>query len=112
LEHFSKKSKFRLPRIEIAIFEVLNLLHMICTDPHRYDSDFDVLPESQANSEGRHKCAGCAYDQGYSDGLARVEPNFDAEDLPYSQAGVVRHKSPHAAYNMGYADGMRQLARP
>ena len=82
----------------------------ICNDPHRDDPRFAILPDSQANAEGRHKCAGHAYDQGHADGLAGIEPHFDADNLPYSQAGVVRHKSAYAGYSMGYTDGMR--ARP
>jgi len=48
----------------------------ICQQEHRYDNQFARLPDSQANAEGRHRCAGCGYDQGYADGLAGVEPNF------------------------------------
>lgn len=79
----------------------------ICDLPHRDDPKFTVLPEGQAYSEGRHKCAGCAYDQGYEDGLAGYEPNFRPDEIPYSQAKIVRHKSALGGYNMGYTDGLR-----
>jgi hypothetical protein len=82
----------------------------ICKLDHRENQMFSILPEGQAYSEGRHKCAGCAYDQGYADGLAGYEPHFRPEEIDFSQAGVVRHKSALASYNMGYTDGMR--ARP
>jgi len=80
----------------------------ICQKNHRTDPMFDVLPEGQAYHEGRHKCAGCAYEQGKADGLARVEPNFRPDEIDYSQASTVRHKSALAGYNMGYTDGLRQ----
>lgn len=79
---------------------------MICNKDHRYDPAFESLPDDQGGI-GRHKCAGCAYEEGYLDGYNRKEQldiNLDA--LPYSQAGTVRHKSPHAAYALGYLRGV------
>lgn len=56
---------------------------------------------------GRHRCAGCAYEKGYDDGLNRREQiDLDLDSLPESQAGTVRHKSPHAAYAAGYLAGV------
>lgn len=58
---------------------------------------------------GRHKCAACAYEQGYQDGLNHVERIDLAEimkNLPESQARAQRHKSPQAAYVKGYYDGI------
>lgn len=78
----------------------------ICQDDHRYDQQFARLPDSQANAEGRHKCAGCAYNQGFAHGQAGQEPHFEPDALPWSQAGVVRHKSAAAAYALGYAAGL------
>lgn len=81
---------------------------MICKRDHRANTMFDVLPESQAYSDGRHKCAACAYEQGYEHGKAGEEPHFEIDELDESQAKIVRHKSPQAAYNMGYTDGLRE----
>lgn len=80
----------------------------VCKKPHRYDSVFDALPDDQGGA-GRHRCAGCAYDRGRSEGLKRNEsPALDLESLPVSQAGNVRHRSPHAAWGHGYVDGVRE----
>ena len=43
----------------------------ICKQAHRYNSIFISLPHDQGG-DGRHKCCGCAYDQGYRAGLART----------------------------------------
>lgn len=39
---------------------------MTCTKQHRYDPQYSNLPDDQG---GRHRCAGCAYEKGYDDGL-------------------------------------------
>lgn len=78
---------------------------MECNKPHRYDSVFEELPENQGG-EGRHLCAGCAYDEGYKDGLEEREKRSLSElNLPKSQAGQVRHKDAQAAYDLGYEKG-------
>ncbi|EOH1011394.1 TPA: hypothetical protein MIP48_22045 [Klebsiella pneumoniae] len=84
-----------------------------CKKPHRYNILFDSLPDDQGG-EGRHKCCGCAYEQGYRAGFARTGQTRvnlatlpDLEILPNSQAGTVRHKSPQAAFAEGYRDGIR-----
>lgn len=65
----------------------------ICKQSHRYNTLFISLPHDQGG-EGRHKCCGCAYDQGYRAGLARTgQPWVDLTALPDSQAGTVRHKA-------------------
>ena len=38
---------------------------MICKKAHRYLPNLAQLPDSQAG-DGRHMCAGCAYEQGYT----------------------------------------------
>lgn len=79
---------------------------MACTKDHRYNDIFNNLPDDQGGS-GRHRCAGCAYDRGYQDGLLKKEKiDLDLDSLPESQAGTVRHKSPHAAYAEGYKKGV------
>lgn len=86
-------------------------IFMVCTKNHRFDPQHNGLPEDQGGV-GRHKCAGCAYDKGYEDGLIRKEQiSIDLNLLPDSQAGTVRHKSPHAAYAQGYLDGVRDSYR-
>lgn len=79
---------------------------MTCSKNHRHSDIFNDLPHDQGGV-GRHKCAGCAYDMGFNDGLERKEHlHIDLDILPESQAGTVRHKSPHAAYAKGYYDGV------
>lgn len=77
---------------------------MACQLPHRYEIEFETLPDDQGGN-GRHKCAGCAYDRGYQAGI-QLQDNvtLDLNSLPDSQAGTVRHKSPHAAFAKGYLD--------
>jgi len=78
----------------------------ICKESHRYEDRFGTLPDDQGGL-GRHRCAACAYDRGFQDGLVRKEVlNLDLDSLPESQAGTVRHKSPHAAYALGYLHGV------
>lgn len=80
---------------------------MICNKEHRYAIEFDDLPEDQEGS-GRHRCAGCAYEKGYQDGVIRKEKlDLGLDSLLESQAGTVRHKSPHAAYAAGYLAGVK-----
>lgn len=80
----------------------------ICDKQHRNDERFTYLPIDQGGA-GRHKCAGCAYELGFADGLLRKERiHIDLDSLPFSQAGLVRHKSPHSAYAMGYFDGVKE----
>lgn len=77
-----------------------------CNKDHRHQPEFEFLPVDQGGA-GRHKCAGCAYDRGFQDGLLRKEIiDLDLASLPESQAGAVRHKSPHAGYAKGYQDGV------
>lgn len=82
---------------------------MICTKKHRYLEDYKNLPESQDNKSGdRHTCAGCAYEEGLSDGLNGRPRQVDLSHLPESQAGTVRHKGAKEAYDEGYAEGQRR----
>ncbi len=64
------------------------------------------LPFDQGG-RGRHKCAACAYEQGYQLGFPE---NFNIGDiidnLDYSQAQNQRHKSPHAAFALGFLNGV------
>ncbi len=83
---------------------------MACKKDHsKIQHIMEQLPVDQGGV-GRHKCAACAYNQGYQDGLERKEcinlgKLFDS--LEESQAAAQRHKSPHAAYAQGYLDGIR-----
>lgn len=45
---------------------------MACEKQHRYDPQYNNLPVDQGGA-GRHRCAGCAYERGYEDGLNRKE---------------------------------------
>lgn len=83
-----------------------------CNKDHRYWPTFESLPHDQGGA-GRHKCAGCAYENGFQDGFIRKESiEIDLNSLPESQAGTVRHKSPHAAYAMGYLHGVHKSYNP
>lgn len=82
-----------------------------CNLEHRKWDFFDALPEDQGGV-GRHKCCGCAYEQGYQAGLMRAENmQINLSSLPESQAGTVRHRSPHAAFAMGYYEGVQESYR-
>jgi len=79
-----------------------------CDKDHRNWPTFESLPNDQGG-HGRHKCAGCAYEKGFQDGLNRRESmELNLDSLPNSQAGVVRHKSPHAGYALGYLHGVHK----
>lgn len=82
-----------------------------CKKNHRYDGRFQNLPESQEffNEVERHKCAGCAYEQGFNDAINGNRKNIRLNELDQSQAGNVRHKDPVAAYDMEYSDGLNSL---
>jgi len=81
----------------------------ICKKNHRFDSIFSQLPESQKfySKDERHKCAGCAYDQGYNDAIKGNVNEIRLDELDISQAGTVRHKDPIEAYKMGYNEGLK-----
>lgn len=91
------------------INSIKNIDVTICKKPHRYDSKFNTLNDSQEfyMVGRRHQCAGCAYEQGYKDAVEGKPNNFRVEELNISQAGTVRHKDPKQAYDLGYADGLR-----
>jgi len=83
----------------------------ICKKEHRYAGLFAGLSDSQAD-DGRHKCAGCAYELGLTAGLNNKPSDYNGivHALPDSQAGTVRHKDPEAAYNLGYKEGQDKYA--
>lgn len=82
---------------------------MICKENHdSIQGIMEGLPFDQGGL-GRHKCAACAYERGYRDGMGHVEVINLADimnSLPESQAGKQRHKSPVVAYMKGYSDGI------
>ncbi len=84
---------------------------MACKKDHSsIQNKMRLLPYDQGG-KGRHKCAACAYEQGYNDGLTLKECiNIDnlLDNLEDSQAAAQRHKSPHAAYALGYLDGVTE----
>jgi hypothetical protein len=80
---------------------------MICNSRHRFIPDLNELPESQAG-EGRHRCAGCAYVQGYNHGINGHLRKLNEDLLKYSQAGTGRHKDVQAAYDLGFNDGLKK----
>ncbi|EPG0330202.1 TPA: hypothetical protein NKY23_000002 [Vibrio parahaemolyticus] len=83
---------------------------MTCQLAHRYNVVLESLPKDQSPYNGRHKCAGCAYEKGFSDGFYRnPTATIDYSSLPDSQAGHGRHKSVHAAYALGYWNGIQSF---
>ena len=62
-----------------------------------------MLPNSQGGP-GRHKCAACAFEEGYTDGMNGVKREVDSvlETLPEGQAKNQRHKSCETAYEKGF----------
>lgn len=77
---------------------------MACKKEH---SDIQNLLATLPNSQGgpgRHKCAACAFDEGYADGMKGVKRDVDSviELLPDGQAKNQRHKSCEAAYEKGF----------
>ncbi len=85
----------------------------ICRKKHRYDSYFESLPDAQDNQQGgRHKCSGCAYEEGFADARSGRPPKTNFTDLPNSQAGMVRHKDVGEAYKLGYQYGKKQSPQP
>lgn len=76
----------------------------VCKLDHRYRSEFESLPDDQSNPP-RHKCCGCAYEQGLIDGEAGKKSDPKIDSWPVSQAGTGRHKSAIAAYDLGYKKG-------
>lgn len=80
---------------------------MICKSEHRYLPDLETLPDSQGGP-GRHRCAGCAYEQGYDHAMSGMGRNLDIDSVDESQAGTGRHKDTESAYNLGYDNGSKR----
>lgn len=80
---------------------------MSCKKEHsQIQGLMEQLPTDQGDI-GRHKCAACAYEAGYSlDGSLSIDNVLS--HLDDSQAKAQRHKSPHAAYALGYYHGVCQ----
>jgi hypothetical protein len=82
---------------------------MVCDKKHSEISEkLAELPKGQGGN-GRHKCAGCAYEKGYKDAKEKIEKIDLGEilnSLDDSQAGEGRHKNAEAAYIKGYYDGL------
>ena len=87
---------------------MLQWIYMLCKNScgHKYDKKLEELPRHQGK-QGRHLCAGCAYQQGYEDGEKREEPNLKFSKLLGTQGGTGRHKSVECAYCLGYIDGFK-----
>ena len=82
---------------------------MVCNKSHRYLDEYGRLQDAQNNQFGdRHICAGCAYEEGLRDGLAKNTRKENLSHLPFSQAGTVRHKDAKAAYDTGYDEGLKR----
>ena len=84
---------------------------MSCKKNHGEANDvMDIISFDQGGA-GRHKCAGCAYEQGYKDGYEKrmlIDLNSVLHNLDISQSGIRRHRSAHAAYILGYFHGLNK----
>lgn len=84
---------------------------MACSKNHSAVQEImDTLPTDQGG-KGRHKCAACAYEHGFTAGYnldEKINLGDLLESLEESQAQAQRHKSPHAAYAKGYLDGVNK----
>lgn len=98
----------------------------VCNRNHGVDSVRDRilsrLHESQAHPGWtRHKCAKCAYEEGYKQGYKSSRfacpvsktNDFDFDKIPKSQAGegVQRHKCCICAFQRGFKKGQEAKAR-
>lgn len=85
---------------------------MACKKEHsKIQKIMDTLPVDQGGV-GRHKCAACAYELGYTNGRNKVmvlDIDKVLQLLEDSQAGAQRHKSAHAAYVLGYYNGLCEI---
>lgn len=80
----------------------------ICKSLHRDNSKFLTLSDDQGG-QGRHKCPGCAYEQGFNDAKNGVAANPNPSLWLISQAKSGRHKDPMAAYRLGFFDGKKNI---
>ncbi len=74
----------------------------------------DVMKEIPIDQSGigRHKCAACAYEKGYTDGsnkVLKIDLETILTNIDISQAGTQRHRSAHLAYIKGYFDGLTNI---
>lgn len=85
---------------------------MACKKEHsKIQKIMDTLPVDQGGV-GRHKCAACAYELGYTNGRNKImvlDIDKVLQLLEDSQAGAQRHKSAHAAYVLGYYNGLCEI---
>jgi hypothetical protein len=84
-----------------------------CKRKHRYNPIFEHLDFSEEwfGLDTRFHCSGCAYNQGWDDGINGRPNNPNLVILDTSQAGYVRHTNPVQAYNWGYTDATTGVAR-
>lgn len=87
-----------------------HLNNVDCKKNHTKVDDIVEKLNLDQSGTGRHKCASCAYDEGYKDGINGSEKR-DMDEvnslLPYSQQGKRRHKSTKQAYEFGYEEGLK-----
>lgn len=82
---------------------------MSCKEKHSdIQNIMSQLPYSQKGL-GRHKCAACAFEEGYKDGLKGIKRDIDKVvfNLPESQSKNQRHKSCEMAYEKGFEIGYK-----
>lgn len=82
---------------------------MNCEKKHSLAQSIANKTPRDQGGKGRHKCAACAYEKGYQDGISwKMQMDIEQvlEQLPYNQGGTGRHRSPYVAYVLGYTDGV------
>ena len=72
----------------------------------------DILSNIKHDQGGgsRHKCAGCAYNEGYKlgkEGTTEYDLKKIIDKLPFSQKLPERHRDPKEAFAEGYRHGLR-----
>ena len=82
---------------------------MTCDNPHTdMVGVVNHFPPGQTVL-ARHKCVGCAYDQGFDHATNGQLPNFDPSNVLENQKPPFRHKDACVAYCRGYIFGREQL---
>lgn len=80
---------------------------MPCGRNHRLASCWDQLENSERSEDGCQKCSACAFEQGYVDGIANRESNFNSIMSELPDQNIEQHKNARQAYERGYALGKR-----
>lgn len=78
---------------------------MPCERDHRFAACWNHLENSERSEDGYQKCVACAFEQGYIDGIANRESNFNSIMSNLPDRNIEPHKNARQAYERGYALG-------